>query len=129
MGGGGGSDPHAGRRPGGIDLETLQKVVHFPYSVALDLYGLEISFHSANYYTSGLKGRFGETRLGDDHSLASDQYPVAEVNGGKIAVRMVPALTALNARLRDDYVKELQAGLDRWNRVPERFGNPFHFTL
>ena len=42
---------------------------------------------------------------------------------------MVPALTALNARLRDDYVREIQAGLDRWNRIPDQFGIPFRFTL
>jgi benzoyl-CoA 2,3-epoxidase subunit B len=41
----------------------------------------------------------------------------------------VPALTALNARLRDDYIREIQAGLDRWNRIPERFEIPFRLTL
>jgi benzoyl-CoA 2,3-dioxygenase component B len=35
----------------------------------------------------------------------------------------------LNARLRDDYIKEIQAGLDRWNRVPEKFGIPFRLAL
>ena len=41
----------------------------------------------------------------------------------------MPALTALNAWLRDDYIREVQAGLDRWNRIPEKLGIPFRFTL
>ena len=44
-------------------------------------------------------------------------------------MREVPALTALNARLRDDFTREIQAGLDRWNRIPERFGIPFRLVL
>jgi benzoyl-CoA 2,3-dioxygenase component B len=41
----------------------------------------------------------------------------------------VPALTALNARLRDDYTREIQAAVDRWNRIPEQFGIPFRVKL
>lgn len=29
----------------------------------------------------------------------------------------------------DDYTREIQAGIDRWNRVPEKFGIPFRITL
>ena len=43
--------------------------------------------------------------------------------------REIPALTALNARLRDDYVKEIESGLSRWNRVIEKAGIPFRLTL
>ncbi|MBV8904728.1 MAG: benzoyl-CoA 2,3-epoxidase subunit BoxB, partial [Acidobacteriia bacterium] len=71
----------------------------------------------------------GEGNIGDDHLLASDSYTVQEIVDGKIANRQVAALTALNARLRDDYTREIQAGVDRWNRIPERFGIPFRITL
>ena len=54
---------------------------------------------------------------------------VAEVAGDQIVTKAVPALTALNARLRDDFIKEIQAGLDRWNRIPDRLGIPYRFTL
>jgi benzoyl-CoA 2,3-epoxidase subunit B len=121
--------PDKVRALGAIDLETMQKFLNFHYSVTLDLYGSEISSNAANYYTTGLKGRFEETRLADDHGLSGDSYPVEEIEGGRIVTKSVPALTALNARLRDDYIKEIQAGLDRWNRVPEKFGIPFRFTL
>ena len=33
-----------------------------------------------------------------------------------------PALSALNERLRDDYIAEVQAGVDRWNRHIDRAG-------
>src|SRR5579864_8173967 len=123
------SDPAQVRAQGVIDLETLQKFVNFHYSVTLDLYGAEISSNAANFYTGGLKGRYEETKLSDDHSLAGDQYTVEEVENGKIVGKAVPALTALNARLRDDYTHEIQAAVDRWNRIPDRFGIPFRVTL
>src|SRR5215470_8920635 len=99
-------DPADGRQHGIIDLHTLQKFINFHYSVTLDLYGSDVSSNAATYYTSGLKGRHLETSQKDDHKLSADEYPVFEVEDGKIVERKVPALTALNARLRDDYNKE-----------------------
>jgi benzoyl-CoA 2,3-dioxygenase component B len=122
-------DPAGVRALGVIDLETMQRFVNFHYSLTLDLYGSDISSNAASYYTSGLKGRYGEGRLDDDHKLSAAEYVVHEVQGGRIVPKAVPALTALNARLRDDYVREIQAGLDRWNRIPANLGIPFRFTL
>ena len=123
------TDPKDGRQFGIIDLHTLQKLINFHYSVTLDLYGSDISSNAANYYTSGLKGRYGETAYDDDHQLTGETYPVQEVENGKIVTKHVPSLTALNARLRDDYIKEIQGGLDRWNRIPEKHGLSFRFVL
>lgn len=123
------TDPKSGREFGVIDLNTLQKFVNFHYSVTLDLYGSDISSNAATYYTTGLKGRYEETKRTDDHKLANDDYPVLQIESGQIVEKRVPALTALNARLRDDYVKEIQGGLDRWNRIPEKFGLEFRFKL
>jgi benzoyl-CoA 2,3-epoxidase subunit B len=122
-------DPAQLRALGVIDLETIQKFVNFHFAVTLDLYGSEVSSNAANYYTAGLKGRFQEGKLTDDHKLSSDLHPVQEVEGGQIVTRLVPALTALNTRLRDDYIAELQNGLDRWNRIPVQLNIPFRFTL
>jgi benzoyl-CoA 2,3-dioxygenase component B len=102
--------------------------VNFHYSVTLDLFGSEISSNAASYYTGGLKGRYSEAGISGDHSLASDFYTTPEVEHGEIVNRQVPALTALNARLRDDFTREVQAGVDRWNRIPEKFGIPFRIT-
>src|ERR1700740_1252399 len=112
------TDPAQVRAHGVIDLETLQRFVNFHYSVTLDLFGSEISSNAASYYTGALKGRYAEGNIGDDHSLASNVYTVPELEKGRIVEQSVPALTALNARLRDDYTREIQAGLDRWNRIP-----------
>jgi benzoyl-CoA 2,3-epoxidase subunit B len=123
------TDPAAVRAQGVIDLETLQRFVNFHYSVTLDLYGADISSNAATFYTGGLKGRYEEGKLQDDHALSNDTYNIQEIENGGIVTRSVPALTALNARLRDDYTDEIQAAVDRWNRIPEKFDLPFRVTL
>ncbi len=123
------TDPGDGRPFGVIDLKTMQKFINFHYSVTLDLYGGDVSSNAATYYTTGVKGRYEETKRNDDHKLISQEYPVYEVENGKIVEKKVPALNALNARLRDDYIEEIQGGIDRWNRIPEKFGIPFRFGL
>jgi benzoyl-CoA 2,3-epoxidase subunit B len=123
------TDPKDGRQHGIIDLNTLQKFVNFHYSVTLDLYGGDISSNAATYFTTGLKGRYEEEKRTDDHRLTGEEYVIQEVENGKIVDKRVPALTSLNARLRDDYIKEIQGGLDRWNRIPEKHGLEFRFKL
>jgi len=123
------TDSTEGRQFGVIDLNTLQKFVNFHFSVTLDLFGSEISSNAATYYTTGLKGRYEEAKRSDDHKLASDEYPVLNIENGKIAQKPVPALTAMNARLRDDYIEEIQGGLNRWNRIPDNLGIAFRFKL
>jgi benzoyl-CoA 2,3-dioxygenase component B len=41
----------------------------------------------------------------------------------------VPALSALNMRLRDDYVVDCNAGIGRWNKVIEKAGIAFRLSL
>jgi len=122
-------DPDHVRALGVIDLPTIQRYLNFHYSITLDLFGSEVSSNAAQYYTTGLKGRFEETRIGDDHVLADSTYDVLEVAGDRIVVTPVPALTALNARLRDDYIREVQAGVDRWNRIIAKTGSGFRLAL
>jgi benzoyl-CoA 2,3-dioxygenase component B len=122
-------DPDFARAQGVIDLPTIQRYLNFHYSVTLDLFGSDESSNSAIYYTNGLKGRFNETRVKDDHVLANDTYDVAEVIHGKIVNKTVPALNALNERLRDDYIREVTAGVERWNRVIAKTGLAFRLSL
>jgi len=112
-----------------VPLSLLQKFVNFHYSVTLDLYGSDVSSNAASYYTTGVKGRYEETKQGDDHKLVGAEYPVLEVENGQLVEKKVPALNALNAKLRDDYVDEIQAGVNRWNRIPEQNGISFRLTL
>ncbi|MGH9682122.1 MAG: benzoyl-CoA 2,3-epoxidase subunit BoxB [Candidatus Acidiferrales bacterium] len=122
-------DPSDVRALGAIDLPTMQRYLNFHFSVTIDLFGSDASSNAATYYTTGLKGRYEETKIEDDHILADAEYPIMEVVGGKIVTKKVPALTALNERLRDDYIGEVQAGVDRWNRNMERTGIPFRLRL
>ena len=117
------------RKHGGIDLATMQKYVNFHFSVSLDLFGSEISTNAANFYTSGVKGRFEEGKKDDDHRLKEATYPVAELDGDRIALAEEPALVSLNERLRDDYVADCARGLARWNQVIQRAGLDAELTL
>jgi len=110
------------RAHGGIDLEMMQRYINFHFSVSLDLFGSEISTNAANYYTMGLKGRFEEGKKDDDHVLQEAAYPVTVLEGDRIVAKEMPALVALNERLRDDYIADCQRGVDRWNGIIKKHG-------
>jgi len=114
---------------GVIDLPTIQKKLNMHYSLTLDLFGAEISTNSANYYNAGLKGRFGENKINDDHRLTEATYPVMKYIDGKITRVEVPALTALNMRLRDDYSEDCAKGVERWNKIIAKEGVNFRLEL
>jgi benzoyl-CoA 2,3-dioxygenase component B len=122
-------NPDQVRDLGVIDLPTIQRYLNFHYSVTLDLFGSDVSSNAATFFTTGLKGRYRETALPDDHVLSEATYPVCEVADGKLVDREAPALATLNERLRDDYIREVQAGVDRWNRHISAAGLPFTLTL
>jgi benzoyl-CoA 2,3-dioxygenase component B len=109
-------------RYGGINLDTLQRYLNLHYSVSLDLFGAEASTNAANYFAAGLKGRFQEAERADDHRLHDSSVEVAIVADGEVGTRAVPALSALNATLQNDYIDDCQKGLDRWNRALEPVG-------
>jgi benzoyl-CoA 2,3-epoxidase subunit B len=102
---------------GGINVDTLQRYLNLHYSVSLDLFGAETSTNAANYFAAGLKGRFREASRDDDHRLRHSWVNVPAVEGSAVAERSVPALSALNNTLRDDYIDDCQNGVDRWNRT------------
>jgi benzoyl-CoA 2,3-dioxygenase component B len=117
------------RKLGVIDLPTIQKKANLHFSLTLDLFGNEISTNAANAFHAGLKGRFREDKLDDDHQLESGTYPILRLVDGMIVNEDVPALSALNMRLRDDFVADCNGGVGRWNRVIEKFGIPFQIKL
>ena len=51
------------------------------------------------------------------------------MHDGCIGVEELTALSAVNERLRDDYIKDCQRGLDRWNRTLETLGVGFKLEL
>jgi len=125
-------DPHAKdkvRALGVIDLPTLQKKLNLHYSLSLDLFGSEVSTNAANSFNAGLKGRYQETKIDDDHRLENSTYPVLKLVDGVIKRVEEPALTALNMRLRDDYTNDCAKGLLRWNKIISTAGIDFAFAL
>jgi benzoyl-CoA 2,3-epoxidase subunit B len=122
-------DPKKLREAGVIDLPTIQRYLNFHLSVTLDLYGSESSTNAATFFQQGLKGRFQETKLSDDHVLRDASYGVPEVEAGRIVMHEEKAQLALNERLRDDYMDDCQLGITRWNKVVARAGVPFELKL
>jgi benzoyl-CoA 2,3-dioxygenase component B len=123
------SDPADVRKHGVIDLPTIQRYLNFHFSVTLDLYGSEVSSNASTFYTSGLKGRFEEEKLTDDHDLSKLTYPVLHVEGDRLVSGEDNALMTLNERLRDDYIVDCRAGVDRWNKILKRAGSSFELAL
>ncbi|WP_336215263.1 benzoyl-CoA 2,3-epoxidase subunit BoxB [Nonomuraea sp. LPB2021202275-12-8] len=107
---------------GGIPLDIVQKYLNFQFSVSMDLFGSEQSTNAGNYYTSGLKGRWMETRRKDDHVLLEATRELRYVEDGQIKTRTVPMLSALNLDLRDEYAADCANGVRRWNRALEDAG-------
>ena len=50
-----------------IDLPTIQKKLNLHYTLSLDLFGSEVSTNAANAFNAGVKGRYRETQIEDDH--------------------------------------------------------------
>ena len=96
---------------------------------SLDLFGSEVSTNAANAFNAGIKGRYKETAIEDDHKLENDTYPVLKLVDGQIRRVDEPALTALNMRLRDDYTEDCAKGVERWNKVIEKTGVNFRLEL
>jgi len=117
------------RSLGVIDLPTIQKKLNLHYTLSLDLFGQEVSTNAANAFNSGIKGRYMEVRIDDDHQLKSATYRVKNVDGDSIVDQDVPALTAINMRLRDDYVRDAAGGVGRWNKIIEKAGIQFELKL
>jgi len=93
--------------------------------VTLDLFGADQSSNAATFYSSGLKGRFEEGKRADDHVLKAASYTIVEAIDGKLVPREVPMLNALNEVLRDDFIRDSEGGVSRWNKVIEKQGVGF----
>jgi benzoyl-CoA 2,3-dioxygenase component B len=122
-------DIEAVRSLGVIDLPTIQRKTNLHFSLTLDLFGSEESTNAANFFNAGIKGRYHEDRLDDDHQLRGATYPVMRLVDGELRNVDVPALNGLNARLRDDFIDDCQGGVTRWNREIAGRGIDFEITL
>ncbi len=122
-------EPARVREAGAIDLPTLQRYLNFHFAVSLDLFGSEVSTNAAIYFATGLKGRYQEARLDDDHVLLDAKWPVETVEAGRLVTSLAPARNALNERLRQDYIDDCQRGVERWNGAIREAGIDFELRL
>ena len=117
------------RKVGAIDLPMMQRKINFHYSVTLDLFGAEVSTNAANAFNSGIKGRFRETAIDDNHQLHNDTYSVLKIENGEFINVDEPALNAINGRLCDDYITDCEQLISTWNRAIKSYGIDFELKL
>lgn len=122
-------DVGAIRARGVMDLPLIQRKMNFHFSVTLDLFGSEISTNAANAFTAGVKGRFHEVDITDDHQLLNDTYPLLQNVDGKLVVTQAPAISAINARLVDDYIGDCEKIVVAWNKTIAKSNIDFTLSL
>jgi benzoyl-CoA 2,3-dioxygenase component B len=112
-----------------IDLGTLQRYLNHWYTSSLDLFGGERSSNAADFFASGMKGRYREEQYADHLALeAHYDLPVLGPDGRMTAER-VALRNAMNEVLRDNYVGDCEFVAQRWNRVLEKAGRPERLKL
>lgn len=116
------------RQHGGIPLDVMQRYLNLWYSLSLDLFGGEISSNAASFFADGLKGRAKEANY-EDHLALDQTYGIEVAKDGTLVREEVPLRNAMNEVLRDEYVEDCQRGVDKWNRILEKEGIGFRFTL
>jgi benzoyl-CoA 2,3-dioxygenase component B len=115
-------DPNGdARAQGGVDLATIQKYLNLWYTLSLDLFGGDISSNAADAFAASIKGRHREGRY-EDHTCLDATYPVEVVENGAFVTKDVPMRTAMNQILRQEYIKDCQRGVDRWNKTIAEHG-------
>lgn len=116
------------REYGAIPFDVIQRYVNFWASSSTDLYGAEVSSNSANFFSAGLKGRAYEERY-TEHKALDQSYAIDRWIDGRLVREEVPLRNAMNEVLRDEYVKDNEKGIEYWNRIVEKAGLPFRFSL
>jgi benzoyl-CoA 2,3-dioxygenase component B len=123
-------DPNGDARAlGGIDLPTIQKWINFWFSSAVELFGGEISNNAAEYFATGLKGRYREQKKYEDHRALEGAYEMLVPKGDGLVTEHVPLRNALNEVLRDEYVADCERAVRRWNKTIEEGGVSARLSL
>jgi len=64
-----------------------------------------------------LKGRYKEQEQYQEHTAANELFTLTVVDDGQLKSREIPLRNALNELLRQEYVKDCEKGLARWNKI------------
>jgi len=122
-------DPNGdARAQGGIDVDTIQKWVNYWFSYSIDLFGSEISTNAADFFASGLKGRWKESKY-EDHTALRDIKNITQRDGDKLVNTEVPLRNAMNEVLRGEYVDDCEKVVKKWNRALEKVDASERITL
>lgn len=117
------------RAAGGIDVPTIQKWINYWFCYSIDLFGSELSSNAADFFASGLKGRWAEAKDYKDHKALNVNYQMAMVKNGAVTVQDVPLRNAMNEVLRQSYIADGQRVIKRWNAALEEEGSSHRITL
>ncbi len=124
------ADPNGDARgQGGIDLDTIQRAINYWFTYCLDLFGGEISSNAADYFAAGLKGRYREADRFEDHLALDGVYRMWVPEGDRLVEKEIPLRNAMNEVLRDDYIADCERAVRRWNKILEKEGLSYRFTL
>ena len=115
-----GKDP---RTESAVPLDLIQRYLNLWFTLSLDLFGGEVSSNAADFFAAGLKGRFRERESYDEHRALGATYRMQmPAEGGKLVEQEVPLRNAMNEVLRDEYIKDCQRAVDRWNKTLAKNG-------
>ena len=116
------------RAQGGVDFDTLQKYVNYWFSYSLDLFGSEVSSNAADFFASGMKGRWKEDKY-EDHVALGATKAIAHLENGRLVEREIPLRNAMNEVLRGEYVTDCEGVIEKWNKALEEEGVAFRISL
>ncbi len=115
---------------GGINLATIQRFFNFWAPRIYDLFGNDESPRAADAFFAGIKGRVHESGYADHRSL-EDAVTVErrQAEDGGFTQVDVPMKHALNGLMRQEYLKEVNLLMSRWNKLIQRAGVDFTLRL
>jgi benzoyl-CoA 2,3-epoxidase subunit B len=123
-------DPNGdARAQGGIDMATIQKWVNYWFSYSIDLFGSEVSSNAADFFASGIKGRFREAMNYEEHSALEQFLALDAVVDGRVTREEIPLRNAMNEVLRSEYIADAERVVKRWNGALEKMGYPERIAL
>ncbi len=118
-------------KAGAIPFEIIQKYINFWFASSIDLFGSEDSSNAASFFAAGLKGRFDESNRElhpDPQGNGSFSYETWDSEDQRVT-HEIPLRRAMNALLRDAYVRDCERVLKRWNRILEQTELPVRIML
>ena len=104
-----------------VDTISSEVVPSVKITLSLDLFGGEVSSNAADFFATGVKGRYREGNY-EDHKALAGTYRMPQLKNGKVVEEDVALRNAMNEVLRDNYVEDCQRAVDKWNRTLEKEG-------